>query len=180
MSRHRYPLQTLLKDDLKAALGLAVSATPLFFVSNISVTIFFIFLALTILFLVFGLRTALRHMTVIEISDVGVGNSGPLGAIIAWEDLRDVRLRYYSTRRDRERGWMDLRLKGRRHTLRIESVIEGFEHIVRRTTEFAPQHGIELSAPTRINLKAMGLGEQQADPPDDSAANTKSKFAGRT
>lgn len=180
MSRHRYPLQTLLKDDVKAALGLGVSATPLFFVGSISVIIFFIFFALTLLFLVFGLRTALRHMTVIEISDVGVQNSGPLGATIAWEDLRDVKLRYYSTRRDRERGWMDLRLKGRRHTLRIESAIEGFEHIVRRTTDFAPHHGIELSAPTRANLKAMGLGEQQADPPDDSAANTKSKFAGRT
>jgi hypothetical protein len=169
MSRHRYPLQALLKDDVKAALGLAVSATPLFFVGNISVTIFFIFLALTILFLVFAVRTALRHMTVIEISDMGVRASGPLGATIAWEDLRDVRLRYYSTRRDRERGWMDIRLKGGRHTLRIDSAIEGFEHIVRRTTDFAPHHGIELSAATRANLKSMGLGGPRAHPPAGTA-----------
>lgn len=179
MSRHRYPLQALLKDDVKAALGLAVSATPLFFVGSISVIIFFIFLALTLLFLVFGLRTALRHTMVVEVSDMGVRATGPLGMTIAWEDLRDVRLRYYSTRRDRERGWMDLRLKSRRRTLRIESAIKGFEHIVRRTTDFAPDHGIELSAATRANLKAMGIGEQRTHPPDD-AADTTRKFAGRT
>lgn len=179
MSHHRYPLQALLKDDVKASLGLAVSAIPLFFVGSISVIIFFIFLALTLLFLVFGLRTALRHTMVVEVSDIGVRASGPLGATIAWEDLRDVQLRYYSTRRDRERGWMDLRLKSRRHTLRIESAIEGFEHIVRQATDFAPRHGIELSAPTRANLKAMGIGEQRAQSPDDATDST-SKFADRT
>ncbi len=179
MSRHRYPLHALLKNDVKAALGLAVSAIPLIFVGSISVITFFIFLTLTLLFLVFGLRTALRHMTVIEISDVGVRDSGPLGATIAWEDLRDVQLRYYSTRRDRERGWMDLRLKGRRRTLRIESAIEGFEHIVRRAAGFAPHHGIELGAPTRANLKAMGIAEQQTPNPDD-AADIARKHAQRT
>lgn len=177
MSRHRYPLSALLKDDVKAVLGLAVSATPLF-IDGISVIIFYVFLALTILFLVFGLRMALRHTTVIEVSDRGVRASGLLGATIAWEDLRDVQLRYYSTRRDREHGWMDLRLKGRRHALRIESAIEGFEHIVRRTTDFAPHNGIELSAPTRANLKAMGIGEQRPPPPDDAAKMTN-KLAGR-
>lgn len=178
MSRHRYPLAALLKDDVKAVLGLAVSATPLFFVGGISAIIFYIFLVLTILFLVYGLRMAIRHTTVIEVSDMGVRASGPLGTTIVWEDLRDVQLRYYSTRRDRERGWMDLRLKGPRRTLRIESAIEGFEHIVRRTTEFAPDNGIDLSAPTRANLKAMGLGEPRSHPLDD-AANMASRFACR-
>jgi hypothetical protein len=73
---------------------------------------------------------------------------------------------------------MDLRLKGPRRTLRIESVIEGFENIVRRTTEFAPDNGIELSAATRANLKAMGLGEPRSNPLDD-AANMASRFADR-
>ena len=118
-------------------------------------------------------------MTVIEISDMGVRASGPLGATIAWEDLRDVRLRYYSTRRDRERGWMDLRLKGRRQTLRIDSAIEGFEHIVRRTTDFAPHHGIELGAATRANLKSMGLGEPQAHPPAGTADLANKIVGGR-
>ena len=176
MSRHRYPLQALLKDDVKAVLGLAVTTTPLF-IGDISVIVFYIFLVLTLLFLVFGLHVALRHTTVIELSDMGVQASGPLGMTIAWEDLRNVRLRYYSTRRDRERGWMDLRLKGRRRTLRIESAIGEFEQIVRRTTDFATGHGIELSAATRANLESMGLVEPQSQPPDGTAGLT-SKMAG--
>ncbi len=179
MSQHRYPLQTLLKDDVKAVLGLAVSATPLFFIGGISVVVFFIFLALTFLFLIFGLRTALRHATNIEVSDLGVRVRGPMGATIAWDDLRDVRLRYYSTRRDREQGWMDLRLKGRRKTVRIESAIEDFESIVRKAADFAPRHGIEFSAATRANLVAMGIAEQRAAP-SGGGADMTSELAGRT
>lgn len=177
MSRHRYPLPALLKDDVKAVLGLAVTTTPLI-IGDLSVIVFYIFLVLTLLFLVFGLRLVVRHTTVIEVSDMGVRAGGPLGMTIAWEDLRDVRLRYYSTRRDRERGWMDLRLKGRRRTLRIESAIEGFEHIVRRTTDFATGHGIDLSAATRVNLESMGLVEPQTQPPAGPADLTAKMVSG--
>ena len=78
MSRHRYPLKALLKDDVKAVLGLAVTTTPLF-IGDIAVIVFYIFLVLTLLFLVFGLRVAVRHATVIEVSDMGVRAGGPLG-----------------------------------------------------------------------------------------------------
>lgn len=177
MSHHRYPRQALLKDDVRAVLGLAVSATPLFF--GISVVVFCILVVLTVLFLIFGVRTALRHTTEIEVSDMGVRANGPLGAKIGWEDLRDIQLRYYSTRRDRERGWMDLRLRGRRRALRIESAIEGFEHIVRRAVDFAPGHGIELSARTRVNLRALGIGDESVNRRDGTTSMT-GELAGRT
>ena len=170
MTRHRYPLRSLLRNDVKTVLGLAVSVTPLF-IDGVSAIIFYIFLALTLLFLIFGLRTVLRHTTVIEVSDMGVRDSGPLGATIAWEDMRDARLRYYSTRRDRENGWMDLRLRRGSRSMRIESTIDGFEHIVERATHFASHHGVELSASTRVNLKAMGIGEARANAPDDDGVS---------
>lgn len=164
MSRHRYPFSALVKDYVKAGLGLAVSATPLF-IDGVSAIIFYIFLALTLLLLVFGARTVLRHITLISVSETGVRADGPLGASVDWTDLRELRLRYYSTRRDRERGWMDLRLKGRNRTLRIESTIGGFEHIVRTATERAERRGLELGALTRTNLRAMGItGPEQEMP----------------
>ena len=153
MKRHAYPFAALLKDDIKAAVGLVVLAIPLF-VGGVPTVVFYVFLGAALLFLIYGVRTILRHMTVIEVSEGGIRDSGPFGATISWEDMRSVKLRYYSTRRDRERGWMDLRLKGRGRTLRIESAIEGFESIVRRATDAAPLHGIELSAATRANLKS--------------------------
>ena len=66
---------------------------------------------------------------------------------------------------------MDLRLRRGRRSMRIESTIEGFEDIVERATHFASHHGVELSASTRVNLKAMGIGEARANAPDDDGVS---------
>ena len=167
MSQHHYPFRALMKDDIKAGLGLGVSAAPLF-IDGVSTIIFYIFLALTLLFLVFGARTVIRHITFIDVSEKGVRADGPLGATVEWNDLRKVQLRYYSTRRDRENGWMDLRLKGRNRTLRIESSIRGFDAIVRAAADMARRRGLELGALTRTNLRAMGIAEAEPEMPRDA------------
>jgi len=164
MSQHHYPFRALVKDDIKASLGLGVSAAPLF-IDGVSTIVFYIFVALTLLFLVFGARSVIRHITFIDVSESGVRADGPLGASVAWDDLRKVQLRYYSTRRDREKGWMDLRVKGRKRTLRIESSIGGFDAIVRAATDMARRRGLELGALTRTNLQAMGIAEPDPETP---------------
>ena len=41
-----------------------------------------------------------------------VHTHGPFSAALRWAELSGVTLRYFSTRKDREKGWMQLILKG--------------------------------------------------------------------
>src|SRR3546814_11929791 len=64
----------------------------------------------------------------VEVGDRGIVARGPLGGAIAWPDLEDLRLRYYSTRRDRTQGWMHMTLKGggrrsEEHTSELQSLM---------------------------------------------------------
>ena len=156
MSRHRYPLRSLIWDDLKVAAGLVLVGGPLF-LRDLSSVLTYIFSALAALFLVFAARTVVRHLTVVELSDVGIRLAGAFVTPVGWDDLRALRLRYYSTRRDRERGWMQLRIKGPSRTISIDSSIEGFDVIAERSALEAERRGIAISPLTRTNLGAIGI-----------------------
>ena len=120
MSLHRYPRSVLVQDDVRAAAGLAVTVGVLS-VARLPAAVIYVFVALTALFAAFAVRTIARHFAVLEVSEAGVRTTGPAGGSIDWEELQDLRLRYYSPRRDRENGWMHLKIKGRHATIRIDS-----------------------------------------------------------
>lgn len=154
--RYGYPLRNLIADDIKAGVGLALCGGPLF-LSGLSPVLVYIFAGLTALFAVFAAKTAIRHTTAIELSAAGIRDQGPLGHGISWEELEGVELRYYSTRRDRERGWMTLRLKGPRTSIALESTIDGFEEIATQAARVAGYRGVDLSPATRTNFEALGI-----------------------
>jgi hypothetical protein len=156
MTRHQYSRRQFIWDETKAVIGLILTGGPLFF-ADIQGVVFAILAVLTVLFVGYAAQTALRHLTVIEVSDDGIAAVGARPANIPWDRLRGIRLRYYSTRRDREQGWMHLVVKGDGTTIRIESAIDSFTAIVSRVTLEAEQHGVELGASTRINLDAIGV-----------------------
>ncbi|MBM3572175.1 MAG: hypothetical protein FJX52_07405 [Alphaproteobacteria bacterium] len=89
---------------------------------------------------------------------------------LEWPLIRDLRLRYYSTRRDRTQGWMQLRLDGPGGALSFDSHLEGFDDLVRRAAAAARTAGLKLSAATLDNLGALGIdrsglgGEGEAAP----------------
>jgi hypothetical protein len=68
-----------------------------------------------------------------------------------------MKLAYYSTRRDRQRGWMHLTLRGRGRRLGIDSSIDGFETIAEAALDAATRRNVALSNVTRANLVALGL-----------------------
>ncbi len=113
--------------------------------------------SLAALFALFGIRTALRHATRIDVSETGLRASGPLAAAIRWAELDRLKLAYYSTRRDRRDGWMQLELKGDGATIRLDSRIAGFNDLVERSALAAAARGVELSAATAANLEALGI-----------------------
>ena len=156
MTRFRYPLRTLLLDDAKAVAGLAISVGPLFLDDLLRFWLY-IFLLLTGLFLVFTIQTVTRHTRRLELSEAGIQMRGFRARGFNWEELEGVQLRYYSTRRDHERGWMSLKLSGGGSSVVVDSSISGFEHIAQRVAAAAQRSEVELSPGTWENFGAIGI-----------------------
>jgi hypothetical protein len=159
-STRSYSWRSLLPDYAGSAIGLAVTLGPLAF-ARPAVAAGWALGAAAALFLVYFGRTLCRQLTHIELDEAGIRVRGPvvglLGAAIRWEDLRSLRLDYYSTRMDGEGGWMQLRLRDARRTIRIDSELEGFVDLVRVAVIEARCRDISMDEPTRANLEALGL-----------------------
>lgn len=170
MKAYRYPPKALLGDYARSGAGLAATLGPLLFVPA-SPVMMGILGGLAALFFAFGARTALRQMTVVQVDEAGITAVGPVGARIAWTELEGLALAYYSTRRDRTRGWMQLTMRGPGRRLRVDSSIDGFRDIVLAGTRMAERRGLELSPATTGNLAAMGIEPLHAatDRSDDAA-----------
>ena len=156
MSRSfHYSLRALSGDYACGAIGLACTAVPLLFVQPAALVAWAL-AATAALFLVYFGRTVCRQLTHIELDEAGIRVKGPLGAAIRWEDLRSLRLNFYSTRRDREGGWMQLRLRDARCTIRIDSELDGFAGLVRVAAAEAARQSVEIDEATRGNLALLG------------------------
>jgi hypothetical protein len=153
--RYRYRSKDLLGDYARAAAGALICLAPVVFVGSNGVTL--ALAAIGLLFVVFGLRTGLRHATEIVIDDRGIAAMGPLSRRIEWKAVQRVKLSYYATRRDRQGGWMHMNLSGQGGTIRLDSALEGFDDIARRAGRVAIQNGAELSDTTRANFAALDI-----------------------
>ena len=174
MSTHHYPIGTLYSDYLRVAVGLALTLGPLLLL-DLATAIAWLLSILAILFGWFGLRTALRHLSAVELAPEGIAIRGPLGGALAWDALTRVKLAYYAPRSwssarrrdrhperderdDRQRGWLQLTLQGTSgRPIRIESTLEGFDQVLRRTLAAVAHKQLDLDPTTMANLAALGL-----------------------
>ena len=168
MTRHAYSPSALFGDYLRAAAGffptIAVLAIePVGIVGGAMLGGF------AALFAVFGIRTALRQYTSIEVSAAAVQSLGLLQCSISWSELERMKLSYYSTRRDGRSGWMQLKLGAGRSTLRIDSRVEGFSELVRASAKAAEMRGLSLDPATSANLQALGIELRATEPRFGSA-----------
>lgn len=160
MSRLRYPRPALAGDYLRGGAGLLLTGLPLLALP-LSPWVAPAFAAAALVFALFTARTVQRQLTIVELGEEGIAAHGPLGAAIRWQDLARLKLRYFSTRRDRERGWMQLTLQGtgqgigRRLTL--ESTLDGFDAVVERAAAAACANRLALDPATLDNLAALGI-----------------------
>jgi len=152
----QYPLSCLCADYAGSAIGLACSLGPLAYLQP-AAAMAWLLAAAAALFLVYFGRTVCRQLTHIELDEAGIRARGPLGAAIRWEHLRSLRLDYYSTRRDREGGWMQLRLRSAQRTIRIDSEVDGFADIARAAAAAARRRGADLDEATCANLRMLGI-----------------------
>jgi len=156
MTCHAYPTSAMLGDYARAAAGLVPTITilavePIGLVGGVMLSGF------AALFGMFGIRTAVRHSTQIEATEAALRASGPSRVSISWSELDRLKLAYYSPRRDRRDGWMQLELRSGSSTLCVDSRIEGFTELVRISARAAELRGLTLNQATSTNLQALGI-----------------------
>jgi len=156
MTETRYPLRALWAEYARAAIGVGVIAVPLF-TASLGTIVNVMLAGLLAIFLGYGVRTALRHATRYGYDDRGVFASGPISRAIEWNDVVNVKLSYYTTKRDGTSGWWQLDIKGRRSKMRIDSTLDGFGAIAERAVREARTRDVELSPTTIENLKSFGI-----------------------
>ena len=155
-TRHAYPASAMLGDYLRAAAGL-VPVGVVFATVPVGGVAAGILGGFAAIFGVFGVRTALRHGTSLEMTDSELRARGLWHTTIRWDELDRMRLAYYSTRRDRRSGWMQLDLSAGAARVRLDSRIEGFDQVVRHAAHVAAARGLGLTEATMSNLEALGI-----------------------
>ncbi|MCX7961700.1 MAG: hypothetical protein N2653_09025 [Burkholderiales bacterium] len=154
MRVERYPARSLAADYARAAAGIALCGALLGLAAPAR-AVAVAAAAAGALFLLYFARTVCRQLTCVAWDETGIRVRGPLGAEIRWAELRAMRLRYYSTRGDREGGWMQLRLQDSSRTVRIDSDLPGFADLARAAAAAAARSGVELDAASAANLRAL-------------------------
>jgi hypothetical protein len=164
MTVYRYQVERLIGDYLRGACGLAGSIIAWVFLPSV-VQVHILIGGLTLLFLLFTIRTAWRQAVRIEASDETLVLTSPRSIFfkqepVAWRDLVSVKLRYYSTRRNRKNGWFTMHLAGPTARIVFDSDLDGFEDMARRAALAVRANGIAIDDTTRANLAALGFDEQ--------------------
>jgi len=156
MSEHRYPFGALLGDYARAGAGIMLTGAPLVLIPlNPYVTA--ILGVLVALFAIFGAATALRHLRRIELAGGTISMTGLFPVRLTWDAIESVRLRYFATRRDGARGWMELTLRGGGRRMLLDSRIDGFPDIARHAADAVSRRHIAVAPTTAANFAALGI-----------------------
>ena len=160
-------------DYLRAGFAIFVVAGVLSVMQPLSIA-WFVMAALLAAFAGYLLNTIYRHGLRLELDDSGVtsGWRNPLDASgpvllfrkhIAWENLSDLTMRYFSRKREEAtEGWIMLRLKGTNAqgapvTITFDGAHEGFRPVLAHAWERARGKGLALDETTIANLEALGF-----------------------
>jgi hypothetical protein len=164
VTTHRYERRAIVGDFIRGGFGLLLTVGPVLLMPMVT-WLAVAFSAFAALFAVYLFRTWLRSATALEVDDGGIRSTGPFGRAIRWDALDTLDLRYFATRRDKEGGWMQVKLRGEGAAIAAESSLDGFETVVARAADAATRNRLALSDVTRENLKALGLVAGAPDGP---------------
>ena len=135
---------------------------------------------MTLLFATYGVRTWLRRAETVVMDDTGLTVGVMYRRRLVWRDLDQVKLRYFSTRRDRSGGWMQLVLRGKGVRLGVDSELDGFIDVCRQACASARANGLDLNETTVRNFMAMGLDASDMAPDSDVIVRSGVDGSGKT
>ncbi len=156
MTTHTYPLDNIIGDYFRAGTGLVFVLVPALLteLGGIALTVL---LSLAAIFFVYGARTLNRQLTRVSLDETGIRSSGGLSRQLRWAEVEKIDLRYFSTRRDRRNGWLQIRLDGANTVVRIDSQVSEFQQLVEYICQAVPKSQISLGQTTMTNLKSLGI-----------------------
>jgi len=152
----RQPISLFLAMIARAAAGLA-TIVFLAVITRPGVIGLAVLCGIGAVFACYAVRAVSRHMSVITISEEEIRISGPLRKQIAWRETDGVSLRYFSTRRDRENGWMSLVLRSGRKRITLDHEHPAFMPAVQHALNAALRNRVGLNAATMTNARALGI-----------------------
>ncbi|MDX1738028.1 MAG: hypothetical protein R3261_07310 [Alphaproteobacteria bacterium] len=156
MSTFYYHKQKLYWDLSKALFGLFLVGGVLIFANPVP-WLFYTLVAITSIFILFLLKIIARFKTEINIDETGIEISMLKATRLNWADLDHFKLRYYSTKKSGDKGWMDLQLKGKGKRINVDSQLDGFEEVLGEAARHAAKTGLGLDPVTIDNLNASGI-----------------------
>lgn len=154
----RYPADALKADGLRAAGGLAVTLGPLALVGFDAHPLVAVpLLAGATLFGWLGIRTLARRGAAFRLTEDGlILPRGFFMIMIRWNQITGVNLRYYSTKKDKSGGWMQLTIQAGRGRTSIESQLIGFDTIAARVAQMILDRELPVDATTKENFLSLG------------------------
>lgn len=169
MTVYRFDRSALRRDFIRAGIGLVLAGGVALLAETGSVGQY-VFGPIAMVFLAFLIHTGIRSGTYYDLTIDGIQRSNALGPIkrtskLAWRDLRRVSLRYFTTRRDRSNGWLQLKLVGPGKRFNLDSTLEGFDAVIKATATAIREHEISVKPTTAGNFAVLGqdLGRMSED-----------------
>ena len=153
---YRYSRAAVAGAYARSAVGLAFTLGPLVSLEP-APSLSAVLVVGAALFLVYLAKSIALHTAEIVVDARGIRTQGLFAADIAWDALRTVALNYYTTRSDRSQGWIELVVRGRRGTIRVQSVLQGFDEIVAFAVREAEARNCAFTDRTRTHLAMLGI-----------------------
>ena len=172
-SYHRYTSKSVLRDYIQAGIGVLFFGLPVL-LADLGIIMGTILGALTIFFIGHGARTLNHQLSFFELTNSGLIKHGPVKKRLAWEQIGEVKLRYFSTTKDRPssglgEGWMEVTLNGDGISMKFNSELEGFAHIADTIEKKATSLGLRFDQSTEANFRALrgDIRPEDSDNPRD-------------
>lgn len=161
MTSYRYDPADLRTQWIRV--GLAFALTLVFLAAGSQSTIVVVAcIAFSLVMLAYAGDLVMKHYTDITTDEAGISlttivswlSKRPLRAHrIAWQDLRELKLGFFPTRRDRETGWFQLTLTGAEKSIKVQSQLLRFDQLLERVLQGAQAADALMSETTEHNLR---------------------------
>ncbi len=160
---YRYPLGSLVPDYLRSALGVGLLVVPFTYSFGAHWFVTIMLGGMLALFGSFGVSTAIRQYSVVLVDEHGLRQQGPKAVGLPWNEITEVDLRYFSTRRDKDKGWYQLKVTGPGGQLKADSNLEDFDGLLHHVATAVTRHDLPLSPIARENFMASGYSLSGVD-----------------
>ena len=162
----KYSRKSISGDYIRAIIGLVITGGLLLAATKI--TIFqYIFAAGALLFFGFLIRTFLRQFSSFVVTEQGLKRVGLFKRSLSWDQLNNVTLKYFSTRRDRKAGWYQLTLSDDIVKITIDSELMGFDTVMKICADVVIQKRLTVSETTSENFASSGFSLMGSDQPHE-------------